>query len=1490
MVLSLFHRIFNRSRSQSFDTHVRCNRLGPGERKHCFSDEEKVSYEQCPPPLDDEFDVALLRQRSGSVLSHSSAGHSDWSQSGSKPKRTNGRRLTKKRYHSLQGRFGIDLSEDEYKYETSQILGELRAYLFRHQRLDSWAESWKAKHLLVHSDDFFKLLLSKDEVSMYLGFPEQKQKSLMRRRSAQGRALSTGTNLPIQYQIRRDQLIRRVLESVGKQEKQNAANDKEVTVQTKYEYESSFQPDDSSEYDWVRSYQETEREPSSNLEDDRFNSRQLASAQPGVGRLVQHEMKSELIIGSSTAIETVASEVVKTKPIHTGDTEQKPLERQEQTTQETWKDKKVQPKDELPQTPPLARSKGKLVPTAGLKKYVLSPGDGGFNHPDSPISKYEVERNQIFGSVPVLIPSGESRSRKESRRSITPLDSLSAYTGSHVSESNLWGHSHNPSRSSLKNEGPTDKVVKSQLSSMSRPKSETLPERMNKDRHVAKEFPKPPFKNMDSGVGTSPKSRTNVPPENRSLNRPKSVQSALTGYQSPQRQNTVETDDVHGVKAMKRHTSKPDSVSSVSKNERSLPLPRPRHLNIPEFGTKGNSEVQGSYVNKTLQTNEESKKTPRRYGLPPRAGVRIFTRSHLTHEVQKPSTTRAVSAGTTGFGSRRSPRSLPPRTTYMKQSGLCRIFSQNHCSAMGQFNSNNNNNNCNNDTVAQTRSRMRWPSSMTQQLMQKSKKNHRHWLERLTKHVQQNAKWFQANNGELDYQTISNIQPLLRVEDLKSYSLTPSTMSTHCPGRTKRQDDSSDTFKMSVSTEFLHSTSDENLAHKHRPRPGIAPGRTNNKKPLTKENVVVAATAVDEPVPHSTPVLKESEDQLESVALIEQQSSSLDGESMRDIVDETILPVFQDELSNDQIESQGVIQTPEPKPECIQQVTQIPVKLMDHKASDEKIRRYARRHRSRRRTSTSREHRTKIQKPPWNSSTRNEALQFYTVRPIESFLWPGGHNPNVSRRLRSHARSVFATDRANNIRSLKRIQYENLPGRYQKKKNRTTRLSQIRDGKEAERETSRSAVRRKQPNDSQGQWDNRQVNFSEFSKRKGRRGRSSSNIRSELRQNQSKSPARDCGYVSPFENKQNSRVPNLKSTVSKSFLNGPRAFRCRKKVGEGSRKPNLDKEQAKRVKSTDNRPRRCSRYKSTTSKHPGIPDTNRSHFETVQQDGKLVDFVAYISVIPSEIDELVLPFRACNKMHHIWSESKQLLTTLEREFARPKANNERTFETDSELNMNHDTKYPRGTSAKNKNERHVIKKRLFERIRNSFRKKPLRTNSICTVEENNHHRKVNIIPEELDPRPNPRLLAFWQHVLLHSNDSRLLRLIRELRRVKDRRVFAIEMRTNSRIQLKETKIYSVRGVPCMELRIRSDRTENLQRALTQLESDFPKLFKQIIFSERFCVPQGGHRYPNSKEFLLGGYTPLRHESRLSTICHKVPAVDGATRKSRRTGVTRRSKA
>ncbi|OON19370.1 DnaD domain protein, partial [Opisthorchis viverrini] len=1023
--------------SQSFDTHVRCNRLGPGERKHCFSDEEKVSYEQCPPPLDDEFDVALLRQRSGSVLSHSSAGHSDWSQSGSKPKRTNGRRLTKKRYHSLQGRFGIDLSEDEYKYETSQILGELRAYLFRHQRLDSWAESWKAKHLLVHSDDFFKLLLSKDEVSMYLGFPEQKQKSLMRRRSAQGRALSTGTNLPIQYQIRRDQLIRRVLESVGKQEKQNAANDKEVTVQTKYEYESSFQPDDSSEYDWVRSYQETEREPSSNLEDDRFNSRQLASAQPGVGRLVQHEMKSELIIGSSTAIETVASEVVKTKPIHTGDTEQKPLERQEQTTQETWKDKKVQPKDELPQTPPLARSKGKLVPTAGLKKYVLSPGDGGFNHPDSPIK------------------------------------------------------------------------------------------RMNKDRHVAKEFPKPPFKNMDSGVGTSPKSRTNVPPENRSLNRPKSVQSALTGYQSPQRQNTVETDDVHGVKAMKRHTSKPDSVSSVSKNERSLPLPRPRHLNIPEFGTKGNSEVQGSYVNKTLQTNEESKKTPRRCGLPPRAGVRIFTRSHLTHEVQKPSTTRA------------------------------------------------------------------------------------------------------ANNGELDYQTISNIQPLLRVEDLKSYSLTPSTMSTHCPGRTKRQDDSSDTFKMSVSTEFLHSTSDENLAHKHRPRPGIAPGRTNNKKPLTKENVVVAATAVDEPVPHSTPVLKESEDQLESVALIEQQSSSLDGESMRDIVDETILPVFQDELSNDQIESQGVIQTPEPKPECIQQVTQIPVKLMDHKASDEKIRRYARRHRSRRRTSTSREHRTKIQKPPWNSSTRNEALQFYT-------------------------------------------------------------------------------------------------------------------------------------------------------------------------------------------------------------------------------------------------------------MHHIWSESKQLLTTLEREFARPKANNERTFETDSELNMNHDTKYPRGTSAKNKNERHVIKKRLFERIRNSFRKKPLRTNSICTVEENNHHRKVNIIPEELDPRPNPRLLAFWQHVLLHSNDSRLLRLIRELRRVKDRRVFAIEMRTNSRIQLKETKIYSVRGVPCMELRIRSDRTENLQRALTQLESDFPKLFKQIIFSERFCVPQGGHRYPNSKEFLLGGYTPLRHESRLSTICHKVPAVDGATRKSRRT--------
>ncbi|KAG5452730.1 hypothetical protein CSKR_202280 [Clonorchis sinensis] len=1305
MVLSLFHRIFNHSRSQNFDNHVRCNRLGSSERKHCFSDEEKVSCEQCPPPLDDEFNVAVLRQRSGSVQSHSSTGHSDGSWSGSKPKRTNDRRLTKKRYHSLQGRFGIDLSEDDYKYEISQMLGELRAYLFQHQRLDSWAESWKSKHLLVHSDDFFKLLLSRDEVSMYFGFPEQKQKSLMRRKSAQGRALSTGANLPIQYQIRRDQLIRRVLESVGTQEKQNAANDKEVTVQTKCEHDSSFKPDDSSEYDWLRSYQETEREPSSNLEDDRFHSRQLATAQPGVGRLVKHEMKSELIIGSSTAIETVASEVVKTKPIQTGNTERRPLGRQEQTTTETTKVNKVQPKDELPQTPPLARPKGKLVPTAGLKTYALSPGDVGFDHPDSPISKYEVERSQLFGSVPVLIPSGESRSRKESRRSISPLESLSAYTGSHVSESNLWGHSHSRSRGSLKKEEHTNKVPKSQLSSMSRPKSETLPELVNKHENVDKEFPKPlwqgSFKYVDSGVGTSPRSRTNVSPEDRLWNRPKSVQSAMTGYQSPQRHSTVETDGVHvaGVKTMVRHTSKPDSVGSVSKYGRSLPVqriagfPRTRYLNSPGFGLKENLEMQGSHVDKTLQAKEASKKTPRRYGLPPRAGVRIFTRSHLTHEVQKPSTTRgltrAISADTTRIGSRRSPRSLPPRTTYLKESNLRKIFSQNHCSTIGnggQLNTNNNNKNCNNNTAAQTHLQMRWPSSITQQLRQKSEKKHRHWLERLTQHVQQNAKWFQTNNGELDYQRIPSIQPLLRVEDLKSYSLTPSTISTHYPGRAKRQDDTSDTFGVSVSTEFLHSTSDENLAHKHRPRPGIAPGRTNDKKTLTKENVATAATAVGELVTHTTPVLKESEDKLESVALIEQRSSSLEGESMRDMVDEAILPVFQDELSNDQIENPSVVQTPEPKPEYIKQVSQIPIKRMENKASEEKIRRCTRRRRSRRRTSTSREYRSRIQrqaKPPWNSSTRNEALQFYTVRPIESFLWPGGHNPNVSRRLQSHARNVFATSRENAIRLLKRIQCENLPGRYQKKKNRTTRLSQTRDGKEAERGRSKSTTRKKQSNGSRGQWDERQVNFSEFSKRKGRkntRGRSSSNITSEVKQNKSKSPARDCGHVSHFENKRRSGAasevkqnesksparecghvshfenkrrsgaPNLKSMVSKGFLSGPRAFRCRKKMGEGSRKPADDKQQAKKDKSVDSRPRRWCRHKSTSSKHRGIPDTNRSHFETVQQDGKLVDFVAYISVIPSEIDELVLPFRACNKIHHIWSESKQLLIKLEHEF------------------------------------------------------------------------------------------------------------------------------------------------------------------------------------------------------------------------------------------------
>ncbi|KAF8566426.1 hypothetical protein P879_09219 [Paragonimus westermani] len=78
----------------------------------------------------------------------------------------------------------------------------------------------------------------------------------------------------------------------------------------------------------------------------------------------------------------------------------------------------------------------------------------------------------------------------------------------------------------------------------------------------------------------------------------------------------------------------------------------------------------------------------------------------------------------------------------------------------------------------------------------------------------------------MDQLTKNEVPPLLKLEDLKSYSVTPpSTSSVKRDDKRRQEDDTSDTFVISVASEFLQSSSDEQTAHKHRPRPGLATGR-----------------------------------------------------------------------------------------------------------------------------------------------------------------------------------------------------------------------------------------------------------------------------------------------------------------------------------------------------------------------------------------------------------------------------------------------------------------------------------------------------------------------------------------------------------------------------------------------------------------------------------------------------------------------------------------
>ncbi|VDP87619.1 unnamed protein product [Echinostoma caproni] len=149
---------------------------------------------------------------------------------------------------------------------------------------------------------------------------------------------------------------------------------------------------------------------------------------------------------------------------------------------------------------------------------------------------------------------------------------------------------------------------------------------------------------------------------------------------------------------------------------------------------------------------------------------------------------------------------------------------------------------------------------------------------------------------------------------------------------------------------------------------------------------------------------------------------------------------------------------------------------------------------------------------------------------------------------------------------------------------------------------------------------------------------------------------------------------------------------------------------------------------------------------------------------------------------------------------------------------------------------------------------------------------------------DPKRVQFWNDVLQDCEDVRLSKLLEEMHSITDRRIFAIEQRTRTRIRLNETVVYTVHGLPCMELRILAYEVTDIQRALVQLEMCFPRLYRQILFTERFygsAAPGLAHRFPTTNEFFFTmNESTAAGQPSVSTVRRVIPVIEEARKLKR----------
>ncbi|CAH8873427.1 unnamed protein product [Trichobilharzia szidati] len=753
--------------------------------------------------------------------------------------------------------------------------------------------------------------------------------------------------------------------------------------------------------------------------------------------------------------------------------------------------------------------------------------------------------------------------------------------------------------------------------------------------------------------------------------------------------------------------------------------------------------------------------------------------------------------------------------------------------------------------------------------------------------------------------------PLVNIEDLISSTLSEDAIKNHYFCIRQPGDDASDTYRFSVLSEFLHSTSDELIAYKHKPRPGLATGR---KRIHSLENIGKDKSAQENTVTQ-TAEFKSNE------TTKEYEADSLEA------VDS--LPTsFQDMKAYDSPQSKSE-STVEPKI----------IKWESHKSFHRSRYEYQRPFRYYLQSVLSRDasRRTRVMSSTKfstassqlknkksgkkNGRSKSRSLSHDKRRKARPMDKSARRQPVIKSLSRKQSNVKSTDKRSGRINKTKRRKYL--------QKNKSPRKGKHNPVKKSEKTMQQLKKLHRKPNVnlvsktrgsliSQSDIENSYQKLNKFTSDMNRlykirqqienskmkpfeftqtrkaklKGKTNSDISKAY---QSKS------VYNNYDNTYDSQSIEI-TTKEKTIRSTPWFKLHRRTANKKSKSEEISSSSSQAQNQPHNRKKNNSQQKSVNKQVKNKKQNNYKFLRQVninQRDGDKVnntgyfnekfvqmknqyDFTAYLTIIPYEIDEIVLPFRANNKIHSKLKQIYSFLGGLDKKLLEDmpphiKSNmkdvNDETENTTSSNNISL-TNQNRSSYLDEVNNRKRTKRKSI--LLNCFAEGDVKNNV------NNNAPSVSAI-ENTDlsyptylPEINQNTAEFWYKLLYTCNDTRLSNMIDELRQITDRRIFAIECKCKCRIILDEKTIYSITALPCMQLRIVSSELKNVQKALSELENHLPNVYKQLVFTERFHASKSigsSSSLPTTKSFLIKSIPQGIKKPSLSTMQRYIPIIE-----------------